>query len=345
MFKTARIKLTAWYLLIIMLVSVSFSLAIYRVLTIELDRVEHMQRLRLESQLPFSLPDNIPFEFRQRLRLHFMIDPEIIEEVKNRLKMILLIINGSIFALSSLGGYLLAGRTLKPIKDMVEEQNRFITDASHELRTPITSLKTELEVNLRDKKITKDTKKILLSNLEDVNNLQKLSDNLIKLTQYQKTNGNITFEKTSLKEIIQEAEKRVTNLAKHKKISIDNKVADYSIQANRQSLIEAFVIFLDNAIKYSQKNKSISLSSKSKDSSIVISIKDEGVGIAREDIPYLFDRFYRADDSRTKSKIEGFGLGLSIAKQIIDKHNGRIKVESDIGKGTTFSIYLPLKHS
>src|SRR3989338_4570720 len=333
MFTTARLKLTAWYLLIIMLVSISFSVAMYRILTSELNRVEHLQRLRQERQLSLPLPNDIPSEFRQRLPRAFLLDPELIEETKNRLKMILLLINGGIFGMSSLAGYFLAGRTLRPIKNMVDEQNRFITDASHELRTPITSLKTEIEVNLRDKKLKKETKNILESNLEEVNNLQSLSDNLIKLTQYQKTNGNIVFENVSLKEIIDEACRKVANLAKHRKISTHIKIKNIYLQADRQSLTEAFVIFFDNAIKYSRKNTSITLISYTTDHSIVVDIKDEGMGIDKDDIPHLFDRFFRADKSRAKTDVEGFGLGLSIAKQIIDRHNGTISVESEINKG------------
>lgn len=328
-----------------MLVSVSFSVAMYKVLTSELNRVERIQRLRGERQLFFRGDlNNVPSEFRPNLRL-FVLDPELIEETKNRLKTILILVNAGIFGASSLAGFFLAGRTLKPIKEMVDEQNRFITDASHEFRTPITSLKTEIEVNLRDKRTGRETKKILQSNLEEVNNLQSLSDNLIRLTQYQKTNGNITFEDTSLKEIVDEACRKVANLAKHKKITIKNQIKDHSIQINRQSLSEAFVIFLDNAIKYSPKNTSVTLISHTTDHSIVVDIKDQGIGIDKKDIPHLFDRFYRADKSRTKTDVSGYGLGLSIAKQIIDRHNGSISVESEEGCGTTFSIQLPTKHS
>lgn len=345
MFTQTRLKLTAWYLLIIMFISVSFSVAMYRVLTSELDRIGHLQRLRQERQL--SLPDSngIPLEFRQRLPRAFILDPELIAETKNRIKTILFMVNLGILGTSSLAGYFLAGRTLRPIKDMVDEQSRFITDASHELRTPITSLKTEIEVNLRDKKLGKDTKKILESNLDDVNNLQALSNSLIRLAQYQKSNGDTAFENTSVKEVIVEAQKKVANLAKHKKISIHNKVKECNIQADKQSLLEAFIIFLDNAIKYSHKNTAITLTSGKVDHYLNIDIQDEGIGISEQDIPHLFDRFYRADKSRTKVKAEGYGLGLAIAKQIIDRHNGTILVKSTVGKGTTFSIKLPLKHT
>ncbi len=320
MFQKARLKLTGWYLLIIMLISIFFSVAIYEVLTNELTRVERIQRLRQERQMRPA------------------IDPEVIIETKNRLMAILILINLGILGGSSVLGYFLAGRTLRPIKDMVDEQNRFITDASHELRTPLTSLKTEIEVNLRDKDLGLiDAKKLLQSNLEDVNNLQYLSDNLIKLTQYQTQDQD--FKKISILEILDEAQKKVANLAKHKNINIKNKVQDFYLEGNKQSLVEVFVILLDNAIKYSLKGKDVIIASTKIDDKVLISVKDYGIGINKEDLPHLFDRFYRVDKSRTK-EISGYGLGLSIAKQIIEKHGGSIKVESKVGKGSTFSVSI-----
>lgn len=179
------------------------------------------------------------------------------------------------------------------------------------------------------------------SNLEEVNNLQYLSDNLIKLTQHQK--GGTNFEEVSLKEIAENAQKRVAALAKRKNISIKNQIQELDINGDRQSLLELFVILLDNAIKYSPKGKIVTLTSKKTDNSVEIEFKDQGVGIDEKDIPHLFDRFFRADKSRTKSEAGGYGLGLSIAKQIIEKHKGLIKVESKLDKGTTFIIDFPAK--
>lgn len=329
MFTYARLKLTAWYVLIIMLVSISFSVAMYQVLTSELDRVERIQRLR-QHQLSLS-----------RLPRLFMLDPELVEETKNRLKIILLLTDGAIFSASALAGYFLAGRTLKPIQNMVDEQNRFITDASHELRTPITSLKTEIEVNLRDKTLDRQTKKILESNLEEVNSLQSLSDNLIKLTRYQKIRSDVHFTNISIGEVVDEACKRVVNLARHKSIAINNKVKDYTVKGDRPSLVELFIIFLDNAIKYNPENTQVTLTAEEIDHFLLVSIKDQGIGIERQHLPHLFDRFYRVDRSRTKVDVEGYGLGLAIAKEIMEKHGGAVKVRSEPGKGTTFELSFP----
>lgn len=309
-----------------MLISIAFSVAIYKVLVAEFDRVERIQRLRRELQ--------IPFESRRPV-----IDPEVLQEAENRLRSVLVLINLAIFGGAGIAGYFLAGRTLKPIKEMVDEQSRFITDASHELRTPLTSLKSEIEVNLRDEDFNlENAKKLLQSNLEEVNNLQYLSDNLIRLTQYQK--GEIRLEKISLQEVSEEAKRKLAHLAKRKNIAVKNQIKDSEILGDRMSLTELFVIFLDNAIKYSPKGKTVTLSSEKIEGSIEIEIKDQGVGIDEEDIPNLFNRFFRADKSRHKLEPGGYGLGLSIAKQIIDKHQGSIEVDSKLGKGTVFTIKL-----
>lgn len=314
MFQKARIKLTAWYLLIIMLISTSFSMAIFRVLTSELDRFERIERVRMERRFP------------------------IIDEIKHRLIMRLITINIFIFAGSAVAGYFLAGRTLKPIADMVDEQNRFITDASHELRTPLTTLKSEIEVNLRDRKLSLTRAKSLLkSNLEEVNNLQTLSDNLIKLTG----NNTVDMGRIQLTGIIREAIRRVSVSAKTKHIAITNDMPNLTLTANALLVTELFIILLDNAIKYSARGKNIRITGGKSDGRVSIRVTDQGYGIRREDIPHLFDRFWRADKSRTKTAAPGYGLGLAIGKQIVDRHHGMITVESTEGKGSVFTVTLP----
>lgn len=346
MFNRARIKLTLWYLLIIMLISISFSFVIYRFLTSEINRAIRMEKMR--QQGVYVPGKKFIIEFDEPVIQQGVIitppNPEVLEEAKDRILIMLVIINIGILGLSGVAGYLLAGLTLKPIKNMVDEQNRFITDASHELRTPLTSLRSEIEVNLRDKKLTlMEARKLLESNLEEVNNLQYLSDNLIKLAQTHKPNG-VKFEKVFLIKVSDDAVKKVEKLAKMKNISIEKNIEDINIEGDAQSLKELLVIFLDNAIKYSLENTSINLSVKKSGSFAVIEIKDQGVGIEKEDLPFLFDRFYRADKARAKKDTDGFGLGLSIAKEIVDKHGGLIDVKSKINTGTVFTIKLPLKH-
>lgn len=343
MFNQARLKLTIWYLLIIMVISLSFSGAIYKVVFSELDRVEKMQKHRIERGESLRLrispqtadPNRPPF---------ILFDPDLVSETKNRFVISLAIINVFILMVSAIVGYFLAGRTLHPIKVMLEEQNRFLADASHELRTPLTSLKSEIEVNLRDKNFNFQNARLLLqSNLEEVNHLQILSDNLLKLTQYQKGNLALPLAEISLPEISKEAVKKINGLAKDKNIIIHNQVTDCALTGNKTTLVEMLVIFLDNAIKYSSKNTAVMLSIKKTDGKIIIYIKDEGQGIEEKDLPRLFDRFYRADKSRAKSETNGYGLGLSIAKEIIERHQGSVLIKSKIKEGTTVEVTLPIK--
>lgn len=347
MFHSARIKLTAWYLFIIMLISISFSVAIYKVIASELDRVTRIQRLRIEGRLPERFRINPPSDTRDELpRSWLLVDPNLIEETKNRLKIILTVINFTILGTSAAAGYFLAGRTLKPIAEMLDEQNRFIADASHELRTPLTSLKSALEVNLRDKHLTlKNAKTLIIDNLEEVNKLQFLSNNLLQLAQYQKSQTQVKLEKLSLKMIVKKAVDKIAPLAKVKDMIIQDNTQDIEIEGNRYGLCDLLVILLDNAIKYSQKQKSVTISSQKTDSFVNITIEDQGIGIDQKELPHIFDRFYRADSARSKTSTGGYGLGLSIAKRIIDIHHGSITVKSKLNKGSAFTIHLPISQS
>lgn len=338
MFHSARIKLTAWYLLIIMLISMSFSVVVYNMLTHEVERFARIQSLRIERRLHED--DALPIEERLRSSSP-VVDSELVEETKQRIGFILIAINAGIFILSGGVGYFLAGRTLKPIKEMVEEQNRFIGDASHELRTPLTALKSSMEVYLRGKNLTlKQAKELISENISEVDNLQILSDKLLLFVQYQKANIPSEFEKLSLAQVVTEAVSRIKKLAKEKDINIKNDLKENEIEGDKFGLIDLFVILLDNAIKYSSKKSVVSISSKKTDDFIEISIEDNGIGISEKDIPYIFDRFYRADVARSKNDTSGYGLGLSIAKQIVDIHRGLISVESKSEKGTKFVVRL-----
>ena len=317
-----------------MLISIVFSLVIYSGINEELNRFERVQFMRLRREQELMLPVPLPSELHE-------LDRQVVPEARMRLTLTLILINAGIFVISGFAGYFLAGRTLRPIKEMVDDQNRFITDASHELRTPITSLKTSIEVNLRNKNITLSQAKILLeSNLEEVEYLRVLSDGLIRLAQYQKSNENIVLKKISVKEIVSIAVDKIKTIALRNKIKISSKIENIEIEGDRKSLVELLVILLDNAVKYSGKNSQVKIIANKIDNKTTITVSDEGIGIDKKDLPYIFDRFYRVEKSRSKKDVSGYGLGLSIAKKIVEIHKGNISVESKENIGTSFTITL-----
>ena len=183
---------------------------------------------------------------------------------------------------------------------------------------------------------------MLKSNLEEVVDLQNLSENLMRLTRYSQSINGIRASRLNIKIPLELAIKKVAPMAKAKNIKIKKDISNIEIKANNQSLEELFVILLDNAIKYSPEKSAVIISTLVHRNKVAVGVVDQGVGIAKVDIPHLFDRFYRADASRNKTKAGGYGLGLAIAKEIVEKHRGEISVKSKLGHGSTFKVILPL---
>lgn len=347
MFNSARLQLTAWYLLIIMGISILFSGIIYKLLMHEFDRFEKAQRFRIQRGMAESemiTPEGV------RIKLiippHMAINSELIDETSKRIIVMLVFMNGGILIISGLLSYFLAGRTLQPIKDMMDEQNRFIGDASHEIRTPLTSLKSAFEVFLRDKKATvQEAKEIVTESIDEVNKLQSLSDALLQLAQYEKPNGHTKFKKLKLNEVIEEAIQKVKPIAQEKHVTIFYEKLAVTLEGNIYGLTDLFVILFDNAIKYSAINSTVTVTTRKVDGTVKVVVQDEGIGIDEEDIPHIFDRFYRADKARTKKLGNGYGLGLAIAKKIIQRHKGSITVKNNQKKGVSFVITLPIRQS
>jgi len=335
MFKSARIKITAYYLLIIMAITFSFSAAAYRSTTRQMERALEMQERRVKNRF-FNIP-NPPFPPNEPI-----IDKEAVKQIEKETLTRLLLINVLILIGAGIPGYWLAGKTLKPIEEMAEKQKKFTVDAAHELKTPLTAMKTNLEVNLRDKNLDlKKAKTVLESTINDIDSLTLLTNSLILQSKYQNyKNGK--RDSINLKESAQNVIAKLEPIAKEKKIKINLDADEIKTRGDENFVRELLTILVDNAIKFSKKEGKIEISIKAKNNWAQISVKDNGIGIDEKDIPYIFDRFYKADTSRSKNEAPGFGLGLSIAKEIVEAHKGKISVKSKKGTGTEFLIKLPL---
>ncbi len=330
MFKSAVIKLTAWYLLIIMMISLCFSLALFSVTN---NDVQANLRRQGQDFMRFGIT---PEQFEQARTIAS-------KELQKREILNLLKFNIIVLALGGGISYFLARRTLLPLEAAMEAQVRFTGDASHELRTPLTAMRSEIEVALREQKLSSaDAKELLKSNLEEVIKLQQLSQSLLQLAGFSKKHGKLDFSKLDLVEPIKAALDRVIPQTKARSIHIDVTTKHLTLFGNSPGLVELFVTLLDNAVKYGHENGTISVAMSANAREAIVTVQDNGIGIAPADIPYIFDRLYRAENSRSKDIVEGYGLGLALAHQIVSAHNGTISVDSVIGQGSTFKVQLPL---
>jgi len=326
-FHSAALKLTLWYLAIIMAVSIVCSVAIYHVSAGDLRRA-------IARQISYYSQILNPEELHgySRLRLAQLAQDQ------NNLKEKLILFN--LFVLIGGGGasYGLARKTMRPIEESLEAQSRFTGDASHELRTPLTAMQTEIEVALRNPSLTKSQAVGLLqSNLEEVAKLQILSEGLLQLAN--PADADDFSQRLSTKELVNESAERVSKIAEARKVKIIKTGANTEVRGSHQYLVDLLAILLDNAIKYSPPSSKVVINSIKRDKSALISISDKGQGIAAQELPRIFERFYRSDRSRNA---DGYGLGLAIAKKIADLHHATIEVKSAPGKGSTFIVRLNL---
>lgn len=329
MFQSATLKLTGWYLLILMSISLLFSILVYQVASSEVNtRLTRLQvGIQREADL-FSQPGFNPGQLREN-QAH---------EAATNLFIGLMYGNILILVAGGIGSYLLARRTLEPIERAHEAQSRFTSDASHELRTPLAVMKTELEVALRDPKLTKDEMHELLeSNLEEVDKLTRLSHTLLQLSKLDHTSlDKEIVNLTALTDrVIRRFDKTGSRIAGH--LSADPLLVD----GHAVSLEELATILVDNAIKYSPDDSLISVTVTKRNNKACLEVTNTGKGIAAADLPYIFDRFYRADSSRTGGAKTGYGLGLSLAKKIVEIHDGELSASSAPDHATTFTVLLP----
>ena len=226
------------------------------------------------------------------------------------------------------------------IEDAFKRIMQFTADASHELRTPLCSLKGEIEVILSQERDGEEYKKTLIDCAERLEELIKLLHGLLFLAR---ADGGavINTAPLSLDELLTNLTEFFDPLAKQKGITISlDRVEKASVIGDKTLLQQLFTNLIDNAIKYTQEGGRITIGMHADQEMMEVFVRDTGIGIPEEDLPYIFKRFYRVDHSRSR-EAGGSGLGLSICHFIVEVHHGRIKVESEVNRGSTFTVYIP----
>ncbi len=334
-FHSASLKLTSLYLIIIMTISLIFSLGFYQVASNELERSIRHQ--------PGPIGQIIRTRTAELLDDFLEEQNDSVKIARARLQANLILINIFILLGGGMLSYVLARRTLKPIEEMHEAQSRFTADASHELRTPIAAMRLENELALTDDSFSlKQAKELLHSNIEELDKLTRLSEGLLQLAQVD--NDSITKKNIKVKTVVKQAADRVKKeTAIRKQTILQQKIDNGTISVNEAAVVGALVTLLDNASKYSPDKSEIVITTSRTKTMVSITVADSGLGIPKKDIEHIFDRFYRADVSRNKDTADGYGIGLSIAKSVVESHNGTISVKSTPGKGSEFTIEFPVK--
>ncbi|EGS5728286.1 HAMP domain-containing sensor histidine kinase [Clostridium perfringens] len=224
------------------------------------------------------------------------------------------------------------------IKEQENIRKRLTGDISHELKTPLTNIQSHLEAMIDG--IWEPTEERLLSVKEEAERLSSLVSDMQKLNKYDESSIKLKKDNVNISDIICFVIFQFSNLAKSKNIKIEYEKKNINLYCDKDKITQALVNILSNAIRYSNEGSTIFIEEGLKDNKVIISIEDQGIGISEEDLKYVFERFYRADKSRTRAT-GGTGIGLTIVKSIVSSHGGEVKLESKLGEGSKFTIILP----
>jgi heavy metal sensor kinase len=244
------------------------------------------------------------------------------------------------------------GRLASTLNDMIgrleaafNRQRQFTADASHELRTPLAIMQAEATLALSKERTEADYRKSLETISQESAYMSSVIGKLLFLARSDAGKEQLNFEDVDLKELLTELSANVEALAQDKgiKFTVDAR-ENLVVHGDKVKLRQLFINILENAVRYTPGEGQVTVSLVKKDSNALVAISDTGIGIPPEHLPHIFERFYRVDKARSRAD-GGVGLGLAIAKLITDSHKGNIEVESEVGKGTTFTVTIPLKNT
>jgi heavy metal sensor kinase len=231
------------------------------------------------------------------------------------------------------------------LEESFQKQRQFAADASHELRTPLAIIQAESSLALDKKRSQAEYRRSLELVSQEVAYMSEIIGKLLLLARNDAGSESLNFQEVNVRDLLTELSSDVEALAQEKAVTFNlGPMDNLTVKGDRLKLRQLFLNILDNALRYTPGGGTVSGSLVRKNGNAYVSVSDTGMGIPAEDLPFIFDRFYRVDKARSRSD-GGLGLGLAIANSIAKLHGGKIEVESQVGKGSTFHIILPMFES
>jgi signal transduction histidine kinase len=332
MLKEARIKLTILYSILFLFMFWAFSIGLYFWVNNSFGESYTAQVKEQQQGGEFE------GEFADQEKIFIAIAGD---TAMVQLRNTLLILNGGLLIIIPALAMVLTRKTLTPVQQIYEQQKQFVSDVSHELRTPLSIMSGEMEIALKKNRTTSEYIQVITSSRQELNSLTNLVENLLFLTRIDQGKSFLQSEKVDLTDVINNVIAILQEKYKKKKIELKFIPADESISFSGQISLfrQLFFNIIDNAIIYTPENGKIDISLSDTISNIIVNVTDTGIGIAPQDQKKVFERFYRADLSRSQKK--GYGLGLAICQSIVSLYKGQINITSVLGKGTAVKVYLP----
>lgn len=264
---------------------------------------------------------------------------ERLESVKNKN---LFTVGGIIVLLTGMFGYIVARITLMPLRNALSAQKQFIGNVAHELRTPLSIIRTNIEVSLLDERLTPDFRTTLKSTVEELDRTSDIINNLLSFSSFIRPDR-IEFSNIDLSAVVKSVVHKLSRLIERRGVIVEIRKSHYAAVWGNGTGVEQIVMnILKNALMYTPRNGRIIVSiNPDNRGNIELIVEDSGIGIARKDLFRIFEPFYRAEVSRARVGGAGSGLGLTIVSEIVKLHNGRIAIQSAPGKGTIVTVVLP----
>ncbi|MDP2656162.1 MAG: ATP-binding protein [bacterium] len=330
-FRNSLWKLTILYTVVIATILVVSSGVIYSAFSQKLGR--RYQDFRL-------IPQNRPLGF-EIVRATIPTQAEVQEELIYSL----ILVNGILIIIAGIASYWLAHITLRPVKESYDAQRRFFADASHELRTPLSILKIELENELAKNAVPVTQQEKIRSHLEEVDRMSTLVSDLLVLSRLhdQDNKTNVQRFTINLSAMVRDIHKRLQPLASQHIVhmTLHEANSDITISSDEQALSRAILNVIKNAIIYNKPDGMVTITVSTKEKKALVEIVDTGIGVSPDDLTHIFERFYRADKSRSRAS-GGSGLGLSITRSSLEQLDGSVDVKSTLEQGTTVTLTLPV---